>query len=167
MIKSLKLAKLPPLIVTAIDTLTKSWATNKHISGQNVSFTSNLVEYKNGIFQGDGLPVLLFILSMNPLSFMLNRSNCYSIGKGNSREITVTHLFFVDDLKLFAPNINAMKLLIDLVTQFSKDIGMKLGESKCTYLHIERVRIEVNSENIKINNLNIKQVKEGDKYQTS
>ena len=167
MIKSLKLAKLPPLIVTAIDTLTKSWATNKHISGQNVSFTSNLVEYKNGIFQGDGLPVLLFILSMNPLSFMLNRSNCYSIGKGNSREINVTHLFFVDDLKLFAPNINAMKLLIDLVTQFSKDIGMKLGESKCTYLHIERVRIEVNSENIKIDNLNIKQVKEGDKYQTS
>ena len=58
LIESLKLAKLPPLIVTAIDTLTKSWATNIHISGENVSFTSNLIEYKNGIFQGDGLSVL-------------------------------------------------------------------------------------------------------------
>ena len=51
LIESLKLDKLPPLIVTAIDTLTKSWATNIHISGENVSFTSNLIEYKNGIFQ--------------------------------------------------------------------------------------------------------------------
>ena len=82
LIESLKLAKLPPLIVTAIDTLTKSWATNIHISGENVSFTSNLIEYKNGIFQGDGLSVLLFILSMNPLSFMLNRLKGYRL-KGN------------------------------------------------------------------------------------
>ena len=89
LIKSLKLAKLPPLIVTAIDTLTKSWATNIRISGQNVSFTSNLIKHENGIFQGDGSSVLLFILSMNPLSFMLNRSNGYSIGKGNSKEINM------------------------------------------------------------------------------
>ena len=127
-------------------------------SRENVSFTSNL-EYKNGIFQGDGLSVLLFILSMNPLSFMLNRLKSYSIGKGNTRDINITHLFFVDDLKLFAPNMNFMKLLLDLVTQFSKDIGMKFGESKCAYLQIERGRIKLNFENIKINNLNINKLK--------
>ena len=55
-----------------------------------------------------------------------------------------------------------MKLLLDLATQFSKDIGMKFGESKCAYLQIERGRIKVNSENTKINNLNIQQVKEGE-----
>ena len=111
-------SKLPPLIVTAIDTLTKSWVTN---------FTSNLIEYKNAIFQGDGLSALLFILSMNPLSFMLlNRSKGYWIGKGNTRNINITHLFFVDDLKLFASNMNSMKLLLDLVTQFSKDIVWNL-----------------------------------------
>ena len=43
----------------------------------------------------------------------------------------MTHLFFVNDLKLFAPKINSMKLLLDLITQFSKDIGMTYGESKC------------------------------------
>ena len=46
LIKSLKLAKLSPLIVTAIDTLTKSWATNKHISGQNVSLHQILLSIK-------------------------------------------------------------------------------------------------------------------------
>ena len=148
MIESLKLAKLPILIVTAIDTLTESWATNMHIRGENVPCTSNLIEYKNGILHGDGLSVLLFILNMNPLSFMLNRLNGYSIGKWNSREINITHLFFVEDLKLLAPNINSMKLLLDLVTHFSKDIGIKFGESKCAYLQIERGRIKVNSESI-------------------
>ena len=57
-----------------------------------------------------------------------------------------------------------MKLLLDLVTQFLKDIGMKFGESKCAYLQIEGRRIKVNSENLKINNLNIQQVKEGESY---
>ena len=76
LIEPLKLAKLPPLIVTTIDTLTKSW-TNIYISGQNVYFTSNLIECKNGIFQGDGLSILMFILSMNSLSFMLNRLKGY------------------------------------------------------------------------------------------
>ena len=41
---------------------------------------------------------------------------------------------------------------------------MKFRKSKCTYLQIERGRIKVNSENIKINNLNIQQVKEGELY---
>ena len=62
---------------------------------------------------------------------MLNGLNGYSTEKGNSREINMTHLFFVNDLKLFAPKINSMKLLLDLITQFSKDIGMTYGESKC------------------------------------
>ena len=110
LIESSKLAKLPPLIVTAIDTLTKLWAANMNTSRENVSFTSNL-EYKNGIFQGDGLSVLLFILSMNTLSFMLNRLKDYSTGKGNSREINITHPFFVNDSKSFSPNMNSMKFL--------------------------------------------------------
>ena len=51
--------------------------------------------------------------------------------KENSRVINMTHLFFVNDLKLFARKINSMKSLLDLITQFSKYIGMKYGESKC------------------------------------
>ena len=35
-IEYLKIAELPLLIVTATDSLTKSWARNIHISGQNV-----------------------------------------------------------------------------------------------------------------------------------
>ena len=38
---------------------------------------------------------------------------------------------------------------------------MKFGESKCAYLQIEKGEAKVNSENIKINNLNMQKVKEG------
>ena len=57
-----------------------------------------------------------------------------------------------------------MKLSLDLVTQSSKDIGMKFGESKCAYRQIERGRIKVNSGNVNINNLNIQQVNKGESY---
>ena len=52
--------------------------------------------------------------------------------------------------------MNSMILLLGL--------GMKFRESKCAYLQIEKGRIKVNSENIKINDLNIQQVKEGESY---
>ena len=39
LIESLKLAKLPPLIILAIDTPKKSWTTNMHISRENLHQT--------------------------------------------------------------------------------------------------------------------------------
>ena len=84
--------------------------------------------------------------------------------KGIAEKLTSHTCLFVDDLKLFAPDMNTMKLLLDLAAQFSKDIGVKFWESRCAYLHIERGKRNVNSKNIKINNLNIQQVKEGELY---
>ena len=52
------------------------------------------------------------------------------MGLNGKRTTNITNLFFVDDLKPYATNLNQMKLLLDLVTQFSNDIGMKFGESK-------------------------------------
>ena len=88
------------------------------------------IKYLRGIFQGDSLSVLLFILCVDPLSFLLNSLTGYKMGLNGKRTTNITNLFFVDDLKPYATNLNQMKLLLDLVTQFSNDIGMKFGESK-------------------------------------
>ena len=45
--------------------------------------------------------------------------------KGIAEKLTSHTCLFVDDLKLFAPDMNTMKLLLDLAAQFSKDIGVK------------------------------------------
>ena len=88
------------------------------------------------IFQGDSLSVLLFILSFNPMSFLLNKLKGYAFGKNGNPNQNITHLFFVDDSKLFVTNMSSAKTLLDLVATFSQDIRMKFGESKCAYLMI-------------------------------
>ena len=68
--------------------------------------TTDEIQYRSGIFQGDSLSVMLFVLSVNPLSFMLKKSEGYLMGSGDNRSTKHTHCFFVDDLKLYAKNIH-------------------------------------------------------------
>ena len=59
---------------------------------------------------------------------------------------------------------NQIKVLLDLFTQFSNDIGMVLGESKCTYEIIERGKLKSSEENLVTNGLSIRPLKEGECY---
>ena len=124
---------------------------------------SDLIRYLRGIFQGDSLSVLLFILAVNPLSF-LNKLKGYKMGSSSNRNTNITHLFFVDDLKLYASNLREATKLPDLVTAFSDDVRMKFGESKCAYLKIEKGLIKQSAQNLEINNVCIKPIKEGESY---
>ena len=92
--------------------------------------TTEIIKFLKGIFQGDSLSVLLFIIS--PLSFMLKKTKGYFIGE--KREINHTHNFFVDDLKLFAQTSSSVQKQLDIITTFSKDINMNFGEEKYAYM---------------------------------
>ena len=91
MIQSLRLAKIPEKLVTAIETLAKQWATIVQLQRGKSSITSDVINFSNGIFQGDSISVLLFILSLNPLSYMLGKLKGYNYG--NDRRKTITHNF--------------------------------------------------------------------------
>ena len=54
------------------------------------------------------------------------------------QKVKILHLFFVDDLKTFAKNKNEATLHLDLITQFTNDISIKLGLDKCACIYIER-----------------------------
>ena len=95
---------------------------------------TEIISSLKGIFQGDGLSVIWFILSVNPLLHLLKRLKGYAAG--NERNINITHIFFVDDLKLYAGTTNNLKKLLDFVTTFSKDTDMKFGVDKCAYIKI-------------------------------
>ena len=98
MIKSLELAKVPSTIIKAIERLTETWSTNAYLRTPKGNSTTDEIKYKKGILQGDALSVILLILSVNPSLFLLNRAEGFEI----TEEKSINHVFFVDDLKLYA-----------------------------------------------------------------
>ena len=52
--------------------------------------------------------------------------------------------------------MNSIKNLLDIVTLFSKDIGMKFGVDKCAFFQIEKGKLIQNPETLLINDLIIK-----------
>lgn len=95
------------------------------------------VKIRRGIFQGDSLSPLLFIVAMIPLTMLLKRETNlgYAFGREKKR---LNHLLFMDDLKLYAQNEVGIKKLLGLVQTFSTDIGMEFGLDKCAALVMEK-----------------------------
>ena len=76
------------------------------------------------------LSLVLFILSVNPLSFLLKSLPGYKIGEPGKRGISISHLFFVDDLKTYASDKKCAKLQLDMISQCTRDISMQFGSDK-------------------------------------
>ena len=94
---------------------------------------------RRGIFQGDILSPLLFILAINPVSFLLDKSNLgYKID-----QVRYSHMLYMDDLKTFAGNVNDARLMANIVYDFTKSIGMKFGLDKCKVLNVVRGKIKL------------------------
>ena len=115
---TLKLAKVPEKLIFAIRELTKVWKTKLQLNGTHESIMTETINFLKGIFQDDSLSVILFILSVNPLSHLLKQLKGYAAR--NERNINITHNFFVDDLKLYAGTTNNLIKLLDIVVTFSK-----------------------------------------------
>ena len=123
---------------------------------------SGIIYFSNGIFEGDSLSVLLFILSVHILSLLLHKLQGETCAK--YKNYSVMHNFFVDDLKLYASSINTAKKQLDLVAAFSEDTGMTFGDDKCAYQQIQNGKLLQCTKNLEINQLSIKPMKEGDTY---
>ena len=71
--EALKLAKVPDIIIEAVRQLMSAWATKVFLNTDKEQIETDEIKYLNGILQGDLLSLILFILSVNPLSFLLER----------------------------------------------------------------------------------------------
>ena len=121
----------------------QQWRLPLTINGENLGE----VNVKRGIFQGDSLSTLMFVLSMAPLSLILKKVNtCY---KWRKKEYKLNHLLFMDDLKLYAKSKEQTNTLVRTVYVFSTDIGMEFGIKKCGILTMKRGKI-VKSKGIKL-----------------
>ena len=100
---------------------------------------TRLIQIRRGIFQGDSLSPLLFCMALNPLSKELDRTG-YGYWMSTSRGETarrqlISHLLYMDDLKLYGRNPDQLEGLLHTVRTFSDDIQMKFGLDKCAIAH--------------------------------
>jgi hypothetical protein len=69
------------------------------------------VAVKRGVFQGDSLSLLLFCLTLVPLTNKLNKQGTEYEVKGKNKD---SYLFCMDDLKLFSRDESELIAEVDL-----------------------------------------------------
>ena len=103
------------------------------------------VNIRQGIFQGDSLSPLLFIVCLLPLTHILrDAASGYHFASNGQK---VIHLLFMDDLKLYASNEKSLESLIETVRVFSNDIRMEFGMEKFAVLTMKKGKM-ANSDGI-------------------
>ena len=98
------------------------------LTSNNQNFCN--VAKKRGIFQGDSLSPLLFIIDLIPLTFILRKyKKAYEF---SNREERINHVLYMDNLKLYGKTDKVIDSLIQIVGIFSSDIAWSLEH---TYLN--------------------------------
>ena len=74
------------------------------------------VEIKRGIFQGDSLSPLVFVLALIPLSLILRKAK--QVDEFSESKEKINHLLFMDDLKLYSWSEKGLDSLVQTVRVF-------------------------------------------------
>ena len=120
----LKMYKILNEVINFIDKTMKTWRVKFTAGGRLAE-----VKIQRGIFQGDALSPLLFIIAMMPLNHILRKCTAgYKLSRSQEK---VDHLMYMDDIKLFAKNERVLETLIHTFRIYSRDIGMEFGIEKC------------------------------------
>lgn len=145
-LKVLQIYKVPHQLIGLMKHLMSRWATRLTLSHTDGIITTDLIQIRRGIFQGDSLSPLLFCLSLNPLSHLLNANgHGFAIKKQTEVLTKVSHLMYMDDIKLYATTATHVNSLLKTVEIFSRDINMKFGLEKCKTQTITRGKHSVNN----------------------
>ena len=108
----------------------KTWRVELTAGRRSIAET----KIQRGIFQGDALSPLLFIIAMILLNHILRKCTA---GYKLNRSQEINHLMYIDDIKLFAKNEKELETLIPTVRIYSQVIGMGFGIEKCAMLFMK------------------------------
>ena len=153
--KSLEMLGVSSNIGQFLKTAMSSWNTLLTVNGQILG----QVNIRRGIFQGDSLSPLLFVVTLIPLTIILRKTVFeYQTSKNAAK---ISHLLYMDDLKLYGKSAPELESLLNTVRIFSNDISMEFGLDTCSTLTIQRgsvVQTEgINKPNNNIRGLNLEE----------
>ena len=132
-LKVLDLFKISPVLMNFLRINMSVLEATLNLTHQNCKLKSKPIKINSEIFQGNFLSLLLFCLSLIPLSKEVNRR-----GYGyNIQKRSINHLFYMGDLKLFAKDDYDFEGLLQTVKKFSDDVDMSFGLDKCGKLSLK------------------------------
>ena len=89
---------------------------------------SNPFSFKRGVFQGDPLSPVIFLLVFNPIIQELQRNSCKGYKLGDNSIVTLP---YADDFCLISTHMGTHQNTIDRINTQISSMGMKLKPSKC------------------------------------
>jgi len=102
----LQMYKTDPQIINSLQQLMKNWTTALQVKVKNRRIMSDPIRIQRGIYQGDSLSPIWFCLALNPLSYLLNRTNYgFGVHCGNKEIQGLNHLLYMDDINLSTPEL--------------------------------------------------------------
>ena len=124
-IHCLKIYKISHEVINFIEKTMQTWRVERTTRGRSLAET----KIQRGIFRGDSLSPLLFIIDMMPLNHILRKcTDGYKLSRSQEK---INHLM---NIKLFAKNEKELETLIHAVRIYSQDIGMEFCIGKCAML---------------------------------
>lgn len=143
LIEILRIYKIHPTLISLLKHLMSEWCTVLSIVTSDHKITTEAIKINRGIFQGDAFSPMWFCLALNPLSKLLNSAKVGYKIQNNDVSYLISHLLYMDDLKLYANSPSQLNKLISIVEMFSKDINMQFGIDKCKTINIRKGRLEL------------------------
>jgi hypothetical protein len=135
LIECMDIYKVNPTIKEFLTKEMSKWTTELTSCGEALGNVS----IRRGIFQGDALSPLLFIMAMAPISSRLNlMKKGYEMERG---ERMISHLLYMDDIKLYSKTKEGMTSMVNTLKMISSDIGMEFGLDKCARLSMKAGKI--------------------------
>ena len=114
-INCLKMYKISQEVINIIEKTMKTWRVELTAGGRSLAET----KIQRGIFQGDALWSLLFIITLMPLNHILRKCTArYKLSKSQEK---INHLIYIDDIKLFVKNEKELETLIHALRIYSQD----------------------------------------------
>ena len=122
---------VPEKVVNVLSQLMEGWKTRLEVTDKGKVKTSRWIKIRKGFLQGDSYSPLGFCLTEVPIAMMLEETDGYKMGQPRERDLTRTHSFFIDDLKVYQENQQKLEIVNELIVKASMDTGACYGVKKC------------------------------------
>jgi hypothetical protein len=161
-IKSLELIGINNTVIAFTKKAMTYWRTRMRLHAENELIETEDIKIQCGIFQGDSLSPLLFCICLIPFIEQLNMLNTEY--EGHITKTKISHLLYMDDLKLIAKSEEELRKQVQTVKTFGNDIHMEFGLEKCVKISFKKRKLNHSQNLVSDINREIQELEQGKMY---